>query len=320
MQASFSLYSQIGKSKFEKATFFMHTDEFIEYLKTERNFSQHTVFAYLADLKQFAECIERECGVTEEKDVTASMVRIWLVNLKEHGVSNRSIGRKVASMRTYFNFMAREGFVSQNPMLKIVAPKITLKNPNIVLTDDMEKVLIEKQQDTSFTGVRNSLILELLYATGMRQAELLEVEEDDINYENSEIRIEGKGRKERIVPISRSLLDKIREFIDRKHALNISTPKLLVNRRFGPMTKKQLYTLVSRELAVVTSLEQHSPHVLRHSFASNVLKEGGDLNSVKEILGHSSLASTQVYTHTTIEELKKAYKQAHPRAGEDTNE
>ena len=298
----------------------MHTDEFIEYLKTERAFSSHTVLAYVADLKQFMECIERECGVKEEKDITTSMIRIWLVDLKENGVTNRSISRKVASMRTYFNFIERKGFISQNPMLKIVAPKITLKNPNIVLTDDMERVLMEKQQDTSFTGVRNSLILELLYATGMRQAELLEVEEDDINYENSEIRIEGKGRKERIVPISRSLLDKIREFIDRKHALNITTPKLLVNRRFGPMTKKQLYTLVSRELALVTSLEQRSPHVLRHSFASNVLKEGGDLNSVKEILGHSSLASTQVYTHTTIEELKKAYKQAHPRAGEDTNE
>lgn len=298
----------------------MHTDKFVEYLRAERDYSPHTILAYTADINQFAACMQRECGISDEKDVTAAMIRLWLVNLKENNVSNRSISRKVASLRTYFTFMAREGLIKQNPMLKIVAPKVTRKNPNIVLTDDMEKVLAEKQQDTSFIGVRNSLILELLYATGMRQAELLEIEENDINYEASEIRIEGKGRKERIVPISRSLLDKLREYIDRKHALNITAPKLLINRKFEPMTKKQLYTLVCRELEIVSSVGQYSPHVLRHSFASNILKQGADLNSVKEILGHSSLASTQVYTHTTIEELKKAYKLAHPRAGEDADE
>lgn len=298
----------------------MHIDEFVEYLKTEKDYSPHTVLAYTADINQFAACIQKECGVSEEMDITAPMIRVWMVGLKEMGVSNRSISRKVATLRTYFSFLTRDGFVSQNPMLKIVAPKITRKNPNIVLTDDMERVLAERQHDTTFMGVRNSLILELLYATGMRQAEILEVEEDDINYETCEIRIEGKGRKERIVPISSSLLDKIRDYIDRKHSLNITTPKLLVNRKFEPMTKKQLYTLVCRELEVVSSTEQHSPHVLRHSFASNVLAAGGDLNSVKEILGHASLTSTQVYTHTTIEELKKAYKLAHPRAGEEAEE
>ena len=294
----------------------MNVDKFVEFLKSEKRYSPHTILAYTADIAQFEECSKRECGVTDENDVTAPMIRIWLVELKERGVSNRSIGRKVASLRTYFNFLDRAGLIENNPMLKIVAPKVTRKNPSVVLTDEMERVLAEKQQDTSFIGVRDSLILELLYATGMRQAEMLEVEEGDIDYEAQEIRIQGKGRKARIVPVSPVLLDRIKEYIERKHALNSKTPKLFVNRRYEPMSKKQLYTMVCKEMEAITSSAQHSPHVLRHSFATNTLSEGADISSIKEMLGHSSLAATQVYTHTTIEELKKAYKLAHPRADE----
>ena len=170
----------------------MNVDKFVEFLKSEKRYSPHTILAYTADIAQFEECSKRECGVTDENDVTAPMRRIWLVELKERGVSNRSIGRKVASLRTYFNFLDRAGLIENNPMLKIVAPKVTRKNPSVVLTDEMERVLAEKQQDTSFIGVRDSLILELLYATGMRQAEMLEVEEGDIDYEAQEIRIQGK--------------------------------------------------------------------------------------------------------------------------------
>ena len=279
----------------------MNVDKFVEFLKSEKRYSPHTILAYTADIAQFEECSKRECGVADENDVTAPMIRIWLVELKERGVSNRSIGRKVASLRTYFNFLDRAGLIENNPMLKIVAPKVTRKNPTVVLTDEMERVLAEKQQDTSFIGVRDSLILELLYATGMRQAEMLEVEEGDIYYVAQEIRRQGKGRK---------------EYIERKHALNSKTPKLFVNRRYEPMSKKQLYTMVCKEMEAITSSVQHSPHVLRHSFATNTLSEGADISSIKEMLGHSSLAATQVYTHTTIEELKKAYKLAHPRADE----
>ncbi len=294
----------------------MNTDKFLKYLKEEKNYSPYTLLAYSADLEQFAECLSRECGVTNENDVTAPMIRIWMVEMKARGVSNRSIGRKVASMRCYFNYMYRSGLITQNPMFKIVAPKITRKNPSVVLTNEMERILEEKRLDTSLIGMRNSLILELLYATGMRQAEMLEVTEDDINYETSEIKIQGKGRKERIVPVSPSLLGRIKEYVDKKREVNADLSKLFVNKKLEPISKKQLYSLVCKEMESIESSIQHSPHVLRHSFATNVLAEGADLASVKEILGHESIASTQVYTHTTIEELKKAYKLAHPRAEE----
>ena len=191
----------------------MNTDKFLKYLKEEKNYSPYTLLAYSADLEQFAECLSRECGVTNENDVTAPMIRIWMVEMRARGVSNRSIGRKVASMRCYFNYMYRSGLITQNPMFKIVAPKIIRKNPSVVLTNEMERILEEKRMDTSLIGMRNSLILELLYATGMRQAEMLEVTEDDINYETNEIRIQGKGRKERIVPVSPSLLERIKEYV-----------------------------------------------------------------------------------------------------------
>jgi integrase/recombinase XerC len=295
----------------------MNTDKFLKYLKEEKNYSPYTLLAYSADLEQFAECLSRECGVTNENDVTAPMIRIWMVEMRARGVSNRSIGRKVASMRCYFNYMYRSGLITQNPMFKIVAPKIIRKNPSVVLTNEMERILEEKRMDTSLIGMRNSLILELLYATGMRQAEMLEVTEDDINYETNEIRIQGKGRKERIVPVSPSLLERIKEYVEKKKEVNADLSKLFVNKKLEPISKKQLYSLVCKEMESIESSIQHSPHVLRHSFATNVLAEGADLASVKEILGHKTIASTQVYTHTTIEELKKAYKLAHPRAEEE---
>lgn len=295
----------------------MNTDKFLKYLKEEKNYSPYTLLAYSADLEQFAECLSRECGVTNENDVTAPMIRIWMVEMRARGVSNRSIGRKVASMRCYFNYMYRSGLITQNPMFKIVAPKIIRKNPSVVLTNEMERILEEKRMDTSLIGMRNSLILELLYATGMRQAEMLEVTEDDINYETNEIRIQGKGRKERIVPVSPSLLERIKEYVEKKKEVNADLSKLFVNKKLEPISKKQLYSLVCKEMESIESSIQHSPHVLRHSFATNVLAEGADLASVKEILGHETIASTQVYTHTTIEELKKAYKLAHPRAEEE---
>ena len=298
----------------------MKTSEFLEYLETEKGYSANTMLAYKADVNQFAECMKRECGVTDEKDVTSSMIRLWMVDMKSRGVSNRTVGRKVSSLRTYFNYLARMGEIDQNPMLKIVAPKEYHKHPNVVLTDEMERILAERRIDTSFIGIRNSLILELLYATGVRQSELLMVEEDDIDYELKEIRIQGKGRKERIIPVSPALLERIKSYLEEKHKLNSTTKRLLINTKFEPMSKKQLYSMVCKEMESITSTLKHSPHVLRHTFATSVLSEGADLNSVKEIMGHSSIASTQVYTHTTIEELKEAYKQAHPRAEEkDSN-
>ena len=293
----------------------MYIERFTDYLENERNYSAHTILAYTADVNQFIDCVKEECGIADVKDVTPSVIRVWMVAMKERGVSNRSIGRKIACLRTYFTFLYKEGLIPENPMLKIMAPKVGKRNPSYILNDDMEKILDEKSADGSFFGMRDYLILELVYATGMRQAELLELRECDIDYENQEIKVEGKGRKERIVPVSPTLLEKLKVYIEKKKSLKTDTDYLFVNKRFEHMSKKQLYSLVCKELEKI-NVAKHSPHVLRHSFATNILEQGGDLSAVKDILGHKSIETTQVYTHTTIEELKKAYKLAHPRSDE----
>jgi integrase/recombinase XerC len=178
----------------------------------------------------------------------------------------------------------------------------------------MEGLLKSRSEDKSFIGVRDSLILELLYSTGIRQSELLDLCEEDIDFEGLEIRILGKRRKERLIPVHAEIMERVKNYIDLKRENNITTNAFLVNNRFEPMSKKQLYSFVCKEVASLQATSKASPHTLRHSFATNTLAEGADLMAIKELMGHSTIASTQVYTHTTIEELKKAYKQAHPSA------
>lgn len=292
----------------------MNFDNFEQYLRNEKGYSSNTIIAYLNDLTQFAKIIKNECGVDSELDVTSSMVRVWMVSLKQSEVSNRSIGRKVACIRLYFNYLTRAGFVENNPMLKIVAPKIHKNVKDYVFANEMEGLLKSRSEDKSFIGVRDSLILELLYSTGIRQSELLDLCEDDIDFEGLEIRILGKRRKERLIPVHAEIMERVKNYIDLKRENNITTNAFLVNNRFEPMSKKQLYSFVCKEVASLQATSKASPHTLRHSFATNTLSEGADLMAIKELMGHSTIASTQVYTHTTIEELKKAYKQAHPSA------
>lgn len=292
----------------------MNFDGFVEYLKKEKGYSSNTVIAYLNDLTQFAKIIEESCGVLSEKEVSSSMIRIWMVSLKDKGVSNRSIGRKVACIRLYFNYLTREGIIETNPMLKITAPKVQNNTRDYVLGRELERLLIEKASDKSFGGVRDRLILEMLYSTGIRQSELLDLCEEDIDFVGMEIRILGKRRKERLIPIHPDIMERIKYYIDRKKELNITTNCFLVNNKLQPMSKKQLYSFVCKEISILQSANRSSPHTLRHSFATNTLAEGADLMAIKELMGHSTIASTQCYTHTTIDDLKKAYKLAHPNA------
>lgn len=292
----------------------MNFDNFVEYLKSEKGYSANTVIAYLNDLHQFEKIIEDNCAVTDEKDVTPSMIRIWMVSLKDKEVSNRSIGRKVACIRLYFNFLSRAGVLTSNPMLKITAPKVQQTNRDYIFGKEMEKLLEIKSEDKTFAGVRDHLILEMLYSTGIRQSELLDLNEEDINFEEKEIKVLGKGRKERLIPVHPEVMERIQYYIRCKRDLNIDVQAFLVNNKLQPMSKKQLYSFVCKEVSRLKSTNKSSPHTLRHSFATNTLSEGADLTAIKEIMGHKTIASTQVYTHTTIEELKRAYKQSHPNA------
>ncbi len=212
--------------------------------------------------------------------------------------------------------MERRGEITLNPMQKIVAPRMQKKAPEYVLTEEMERLLEAKEQGEGFEGLRDSIVLELLYATGMRQAEILSIEEKDIDFAQNQLRIMGKRRKQRIIPLNPTLLDRIKDYIDQKHALAPQITAFLVDNNLEPMSKYQLYYLVKKSLLLVNTSSTRSPHVLRHSFATNTLSEGADLNSIKEILGHENIMATEIYTHTTIEELKKVYKQAHPKASE----
>ncbi len=292
----------------------MNFENFIEYLRKEKGYSTNTLIAYVNDLRQFEKVIKDSCGTENEAEVTSSMLRVWMVSLKEKGVSNRSIGRKVACIRLYFNYLMREGKIKVNPMLKIVAPKIQKSTRDYVFANEMERLLKIKSEDKSFNGVRDTLILELLYSTGIRQSELLDLCEEDIDFIANEIKILGKRRKERLIPVHSEIMQRIKQYIDLKKENGVTTNSFLVNNKKEPMSKKQLYSFVCKEVSMLQSSNKSSPHTLRHSFATNTLASGADLTSIKELMGHSTIASTQVYTHTTIEELKKAYKIAHPSA------
>lgn len=292
----------------------MNFENFVEYLKKEKGYSSNTLIAYVNDLTQFAKVIKENCEVENEAEVTSSMVRVWMVYLKDKGVSNRTLGRKIACMRLYFGFLMKTGAIHINPMLKITAPKVQKNAKDYIFANEMEHLLEVKSKDQSFFGVRDALILELLYSTGIRQSELLDLCEEDIDFVGNEIKILGKGRKERLIPVHFEIMGRVKKYIDLKKENGVTTNRFLVNNKLEPMSKKQLYSFVVKEVEKLQSANSASPHTFRHSFATNTLANGADLMSIKELMGHSTIASTQVYTHTTIEELKKIYKQAHPSA------
>jgi integrase/recombinase XerC len=272
--------------------------------------------AYLADIATFGDFVEITFDISNANQVSAQMVRDWMMDLSQKGISARSICRKIASLRTFFHYLEKNEAIINNPMLKILTPKISKRNPVYLQEYDINRILHQPAAESDpFFELRDSIILELFYATGIRQAEMLGIKEMDIDFSNAYIRIFGKRSKERIIPLHQQLLKKLEHYIEQKNAKDVTCDNLFVNKEFKPLTKMQLYTLIKRLLSIA-NVEKKSPHVLRHTFATHLLNEGADLNSIKELLGHSSLSATQVYTHNSIEDLKKAYKQAHPRAEE----
>ena len=294
----------------------MPVERFLEHLAFEKRASPLTVKAYRGDLVQFSGFLKEELGVDDPTATTDKAVRAWMMRLLESGVSARSVNRKLSALRAYFHFARTVGVVKFDPTALIDPPKTPTRLPEFVAERNMERLLEEMPWPEGFVGNRDRVILELLYGTGMRLAELMGLAPADIDLRSGTLRVLGKRNKERIIPMAGPLVDLLREHLRQRLELapELVTP-LLVRPDGKPLPRRTVQSLVTRYLSAVTTQDKRSPHVLRHTFATHLLEHGADLNAVKELLGHASLAATQVYTHNTVEKLKQAHRQAHPRGG-----
>jgi integrase/recombinase XerC len=295
----------------------MQYQRFLKYLQYERRYSAHTLLAYSKDLEQFFNYIEKTYETKEVKDITHVFVRSWIVSLMEEKINSRSARRKISSLKSFFKFCLREKSIERNPMQKIVSPKVAKQLPVFVDEQRMDLLLDKVEFKEGFPGVRDKLVINIFYQTGIRLSELCNLKDTDVNLYNLTIKVLGKRNKERVIPVSTTLKNEIANYINLR---NISISKeLLANNFFvldngNKIYDKFVYRLVKTKLGAITTGQKKSPHVLRHTFATQMLNRGAEINAVKEILGHASLAATQVYTHNTIEKLKNIYKQAHPKA------
>lgn len=292
----------------------MLLDEFLKYLQLEKRYSPHTVKAYQIDLSQFQDFLEEtyECVLQKAKH---PMVRSWLAQMLDYGISPRSVNRKITALKTFYKFLLKEERVKEDPTIKIIPPKMSKKLPAFVEEGQMKALLDEVSFEEGYEGVRDKLMIELFYSTGMRQSELINIKIKDIDLSSSLIKVLGKRNKERLIPLTIELRQKIDVYLKLRAELPIKDSSyLLLTKKGKKLYPTLVYKQVNHYLSQVTSLDKKSPHVLRHTFATHMLNNGADLNAIKELLGHANLSATQVYTHNTIDKLKKVYKQAHPRA------
>lgn len=288
---------------------------FVDYLKFEKRYSQHTVRSYHDDLIQCFDYLELQFGKLELAEIKAPFIRSWLASLKDANLSSKTINRKISTLKSFFKYHVRLGHLPQTPMATIISPKQSRRLPQFVEQKDIETLFERVEFSVGWKGRTERLAIKIFYHTGMRLSELIGLKESQVDYHNQGIRVLGKGNKERIIPVSRELLEDMKRYVEEK-AENKFEPGtwLLLTDKGKPLYSRYLYQVVRDTLQLVTTIDKKSPHVLRHSFATHLMNNGADLNSVKELLGHASLASTQIYTHNTIEKLKEVYKKAHPKA------
>ena len=290
-------------------------DEYIDYLRYEKNYSSHTEISYYSDLIQFRDFIESHYRDIELETVDGDIVRAWIIFLMEAKTSARSVNRKLSSLKSFYRYLQKMGLISISPLKKISGPKAKKPIPSFINYSDMEKVLDIETEDNDYESFRDKVILELFYVTGMRRAELIGLTDKDIDLYSGSIRVTGKRNKQRIIPISKNTITLIGTYLEiRNKNFENQTVAFYVKKDGEPNYPKLIHRVVSSHLKWIPTLAKASPHVLRHSFATGMLNNGADINAVKELLGHSSLASTEIYTHTSFDELKKIYNKAHPRA------
>ena len=290
----------------------MLVDRFILYLETEKRFSPHTVNAYRVDLKQFVEYVKDHYELADLTQAETKMVKSYLVHLKEDGISNRSINRKLSALRAFYKYCLREDVIAKTPMTGVKSLKLDKMLPKFISEQDINKVSFPENDD--FATQRDRLIFELLYQTGMRRAELCGLKDDDVDSAALLLKVHGKRNKDRFVPLSQEMIRIIDQYCTVREATFTShADRLLLNDRGEEMSTSYIYNKVHKMLFGITTLKQKSPHVLRHTFATHLLDEGASLVAIQRLLGHEDLATTQIYAHTTIEQLKQIHKQAHPK-------
>ncbi len=289
-------------------------ESFINYLRFEKRCSSHTVTAYKNDLDQFMLFCAGLIGEFDHKKVDNKLIREWVVKLMAAKNSPRSVNRKVSTLKSYFKYLMKMDELDSNPVIQVPLPKIRKKLPFFVEEKSLNQLLDNGFFGSDFEGVRNKLIISLLYGTGIRLTELLTLTEENIDLNQMQIKVLGKRNKERLIPFPRSLRTLIEEYRSiKKETFGMTKGVLLITEKGAPAYEKMIYRIVTSHLSMVTSLEKKSPHVLRHTYATHLLNKGADLNAVKELLGHSNLSATEIYTHTTFEKLHNIYQQAHPR-------
>jgi len=290
--------------------------EFLNYLSFQKRYSQNTVISYQNDLSAFFDFVLKEYKISEISEISTSIIRTWLAFLKENKYTSKSINRKISSLKAFFKYQLKLQRIPVNPVSTITSLKVSKRLPSFVAEKDINTLLNHDFFADDFDGKTKSLVFEILYQCGLRRNELIHLKEKDIDNGSRTIKVLGKGNKERIIPVSKNLIDSIGKYIlgKRQELPELSSETLLVNKKGKPLDPKFVYNLVKNNLALVSTADRKSPHVLRHTFATHLTNNGAQINAVKELLGHSSLASTQIYTHNTIEKLKEVYKQAHPKS------
>ncbi|MEI9944371.1 MAG: tyrosine-type recombinase/integrase [Chitinophagaceae bacterium] len=289
---------------------------FLDYLKFEKRYSPHTLISYQADINSFFVYLQENYGDIKLEEISLSFIRSWLAGLKEKKLTSKSINRKISSLRSFFKYHLKRGAIKATPMANVITPKISKRLPVFIKESDT-KQLIENLDHTSedWKSLNAKMLITLFYSTGMRLSELINLKEKQIDTARSQIKVLGKGNKERILPVNKELMESIKEYQQLKRKEIVTTEELLlVTDKGKKLYPKYAWLLVNHYLGQATTLDKKSPHVLRHTFATHLMNNGADLNAVKELLGHSSLAATQVYTHNTIEKLKDVHKKAHPKA------
>jgi len=288
---------------------------FINYLQFEKRYSPHTIRSYHDDLMQFSTYLDQQYGEVILPEISSVYIRSWLAGLKDQHFTAKSINRKISSLKSFFKYHLRTGALHETPMTNISAPKIPKRLPAFVEEKDISQLLKNIDFGTGWRATTDRIVLNIFYQTGMRLSELINLKEKNVNSQSATLKVLGKGSKERIIPINAELSKELQEYINSKRSFTekYDQTHLLVDDNGKQLYSKYVYLMVKKYLSQVTTIDKKSPHILRHTFATHLTNNGADLNSIKELLGHASLASTQIYTHNSIEKLKESHKKAHPK-------
>lgn len=288
---------------------------FLDYLQFEKRYSRHTLIAYQGDLEQFYKFLKEQFDAPELGQITAGMVKTWLASIKEYDdLASKSINRKISALKSFFKYQMRLGLLKQSPMAMVVSPKAKKRLPVFVAEQDMDTLFAAVEFPDDWNGRTQRLVLQLFYQTGMRLSELIQLKQHQLDPGAKQVKVLGKGNKERIIPVEGDLLQEIANYMHDRPKQTAGASFVFTTEKGGPLQPRTVYAFVNKWLALVTTVQKKSPHILRHSFATHLMNHGADLNAVKELLGHSSLAATQVYTHNSIEKLKDTFNKAHPKA------